>query len=521
MKLFRASRVRKATELHAGGPRVQSTTLHVMGIAVAAVSVGMFISAVVEWGSTNRDTGALLCSSAIALVAGMVLYRGTAPGSVRSRDVFAAVGWTWLAVTAVGAVPYVLGGTFDVEGIDTSGRLVNAFFESASGYSCTGSTALTDFSVPGRGMLMYRQITQWYGGMGIVVLAVAVLPFLGVGGLDLMTAEAPGPSSDRLTPRVSETAKRLWATYVLFTLTVAVVLIIIPGPSVYDGFAHALSTASTGGFSPHGSSVGHFDSVAVEIAIIAGMIVGGTNFALHWRAMVGDPSGYRTDPEFRVYLGVLLACSAIVVGVLWLDGGFGLGTAIRAGVFNVVALGTSTGFGNATGSGSAGDFVTWLPAAQMILLFLFVVGASTGSTSGGIKVMRVQVLLAHSIRSIRRSQHPRAVMPVKHGSAAVREDIVTRMAGFFLIYALLVLSGIILLTGLSGGLVESIGAIIGSLGNMGPALGEAGPTANFTEAFTEPARLVLAAYMLIGRLEIFPILLMFAAPLRAVRDRVG
>ena len=190
-------------------------------------------------------------------------------------------------------------------------------------------------------------------------------------------------------------------------------------------------------------------------------------------------------------------------------------------MFNVVALGTSTGFANAQGSGSAGDFVVWVPAAQMILLGLFVVGASTGSTSGGIKVLRVQVLLSHSLRSIRRSQYPHAVMPVKHGRTAVREDIVSRMAGFFLVYLLLVLTGVIVLTALDGGFLESIGAVVGALGNMGPALGEAGPTANFTEAFSEPARLVLSLYMLIGRLEIFPILLMFAAPLRAARDRLG
>ncbi len=521
MRVMRSGKVRKATELHADRPRVESTTLHVMGIAITAVSIGMAIGGFVEWGSTNRDTGALFWSALITFAAGIALYWSTRPGSVRSRDVFAAVGWTWVAVTGVGALPYILGGTFDVAGIDTSGQIVNAIFESASGFSCTGSTALTDFSVPGRGTLMYRQLTQWFGGMGIVVLAVAVLPFLGVGGLDLMTAEAPGPSSDRLTPRVSETAKRLWATYVLFTVAVAIALIVIPGPSVYDGIAHGLTTASTGGFSPYGSSIGHFDSVAVEIAIIVGMIVGGTNFALHWRGLLGDFTGYRNDPEFRAYGGMLVGCAAVVVGILWIDGGFAIGEALRAGIVNVVALGTSTGFGNATGSGSAGDFVTWLPAAQMILLCLFVVGASTGSTSGGIKVMRVQVLLAHSIRSIRRSQQPRAVIPVKHGSVAVREDIVSRMAGFFLIYAILVLSGIVLLAALGGGLLESIGAIIGALGNMGPALGEAGPTANFTDAFTEPGRLVLSIYMLIGRLEIFPILLMFSAPLRAMRDRVA
>ncbi|MEM9467999.1 MAG: TrkH family potassium uptake protein [Actinomycetota bacterium] len=521
MTAFRSAKARKSTELVVAQRRVRSTTLHVMGIAIASISIGMFVGAIVEWGSTDRDTDALLLSGVIALLIGSLLWSLTEPGDVRARDVFSAVGWTWLAVTVVGALPYLLGGTFDVAGIDRSGQFVNSIFESASGYSCTGSTALTDFDHPGRGTMMYRQITQWYGGMGVVVLAVAVLPFLGVGGLDLMVAEAPGEGGDRLTPRVSETAKRLWATYVVFTIAVAVALIIIPGPSLYDGIAHALTTASTGGFSPYGDSIGTFDSVAVEIAIIIGMVIGGTNFALHWRAVRGEAGAYRRDSEFRAYIAMLVVLATVVVGLLWLDGGFDLPTALRAGVFNVVALGTSTGYSSAQGSGSPGDFVLWVPAAQMILLGLFVVGASTGSTSGGIKVLRVQVLLSHSLRSIRRSQYPHAVMPVKHGRVAVREDIVSRMAGFFLVYLLLVLTGVVVLTALDGGLRESIGAIVGALGNMGPALGEAGPTANFTDAFSEPARLVLSLYMLIGRLEIFPILLMFAAPLRAARDRLA
>ncbi len=520
MKALRLLEAKRATELHHERGGWRNTPLHVMGIAMSFVAVGMFLSALVEWGSTNADTWALVAAGVICLSLGVALWYFTQPGSVRSRDVFAAVGWTWIAVTLVGALPFIFAGTFATEGVDRVEQIVNSIFESASGYSCTGSTALVDFDRPGRGLMMYRQATQWYGGMGIVVLAVAVLPFLGVGGLDLMTAEAPGPSSDRLTPRVSETAKRLWFTYVLFTLAVALALFIVPGPSLYDGIAHGLTTASTGGFSPYGKSIGHFDNVVVEVVIIVGMIIGGANFAHHWRALQGRPQGYSRDPEFRMYLLVLLAATGLVVGLIWLDGPFGFGTALRAGVFNVVALGTSTGFGNATGPLSPGDFVVWAPAAQMVLLFLMVTGACTGSTSGGIKIMRVQVLVAHSVRSIRRDQHPRAVIPVRHGSHAVDEDIVSRVAGFFLIYLLLVLSGVVIVTGLGGGLTESIAAVVGSLGNMGPALGEAGPTASFSTAFSQPARLVLALYMVIGRLEIFAILLMFAAPLRAFRDRV-
>jgi len=519
MKIFRPLEIRRATELHHDRGGIHSTPLHVMGIALVFVSVGMLLSGVIELGSTNRDTAALFISGIITLVLGALLWWATRPGSARARDVFAAVGWTWIVITLLGALPFVLAGTFDLGGTSMTEQIVNSIFESASGYSCTGSTALQNFDIPGRGLLMYRQATQWYGGMGIVVLAVAVLPFLGVGGLDLMTAEAPGPSSDRLTPRISETAKRLWATYAVLTIAVGIALFAVPGPSLYDGLAHGLTTASTGGFSPYSKSIGHYDSVLVEAVIIIGMVIGGMNFAHHWRALQGRFAGYGNDPELRTYLVMLGACTGLVVGLLWLDGGFGFGEAFRAGIFNVAALGTSTGFGNATGDISNGNFVLWVPAAQMVLLFLMVVGACTGSTSGGIKVMRVQVLVGHSIRSIRHTQQPRAVIPVRHGSHAVSEDIVSRMAGFFVLYLLLVLSGIVILTGLGAGLVEAIGAIVGSLGNMGPALGEAGPTASFSTAFSQPARLVISLFMIIGRLEIFPMMLMFAAPARALRDR--
>ena len=516
----RANAAEKATRL-ADEPRgAPNTALHVTGIALTFVAVGMALTTFVEWRSTNVDTAAMAISTVVCGGLGIALWRGTRAGSVRTRAIFAAVGWTWLIVTLVGATPYLLAGTFGTGGEDFLEQLVNSIFEAASGFSCTGSTALTDFETPGRGLMLYRQATQWYGGMGIVVLAVTILPFLGVGGLDLITAEAPGEAGDRLTPRVSETARNLWVIYVFFTLAVAAALFAVPGPSFYDSIAHALTTTSTGGFSPYGSSIGHYDSVVVELVVMAGMLYGGANFALHWRAARGEFRAYPRDPEFRAYLWMIAIAMTLVVGILILDSPYSVGTALRTGAFNVISLGTSTGFGNATGTGSAGDFVTWAPAAQMVILFLFVSGGSTGSTSGGIKVMRVQVLFSHTIRSIRRTQQPRAVLTVKHGTTAVREDIVSRMAGFFLLYALLILVGVVVLTGLGGDFDASVGGTIGSLGNMGPSLGEAGPTASFSTAFSQPARLVLALLMLVGRLEIFPMLLMFAAPYRAVSDRL-
>jgi trk system potassium uptake protein TrkH len=483
--------------------------MHVSGIALTFVAVGMALCTIVEAASTNRDTSALVVSTLVCGGLGASMWWFTVPGKVRARDVFSAVGWTWVSMTLVGALPFLIAGTFATPGVDLVEQMVNSVFEAASGFSCTGSTVLVDFDRPGRGLLMYRQATQWYGGMGIVVLAVAVLPFLGVGGLDLISAEAPGPSSDRLTPRVSETAKRLWLIYIGFTALIALSLYVVPGPSLYDGV------------SPYGASIGHFDSVAVEIALIVGMILGGANFTLHWRACTGEPGVHLRDSEFRSYMFVLALAAFVVVGLLWIDGGFGLGTAARSGVFNAVSLGTSSGFGNATGPGTAGDFVLWVGGAQLVLLFLMVVGACTGSTSGGIKIMRMQVLGLIAVRSVRRSQQPRAVIPVKLGRVAVAENIVSRMAGFFLIYLVLVLGGVIVVTALGSELETTLGAVVGSLGNMGPALNEAGPTASFADAFDQPARLVLAALMLIGRLEIFPMVLMFAAPYRLARELVN
>lgn len=501
--------------------KYRNTPLHIMGIALTSVSVGMVLSSLIEFGSTNRDTSALLAAATVCGAVGGGLWWRTTVGAARPRDIFAAVGWTWVMITLFGALPYIFAGTFATPGVGFVEQIVNSIFESASGYSCTGSTVLLDFARPGRGLLMYRQGTQWYGGMGVVVLAVAVLPFLGVGGLGLIKAEAPGPSSDRLAPRVSETAKRLWLVYFIYTLAIALALFIVPGPSLYDSVAHAFTTAATGGFSPHSESIGYFNSPLVEAVLIIGMLIGAANFSLHWRAAHGQFSAHAKDSEFRNYMGYMVGFSLLVSVLLWADGAFSFPTSVRVGAFNVVSLGTSTGFGNATGVGSAGDYVKWIPSTQMLLLFAMLIGGSTGSTAGGIKVMRIQVLWGHALRAIRRTQHPRAVIPVRHGKLAVAEDIVSGMAGFFLLYIVIVVIGVGLVTALGGDLDASIGAVATAMGGVGPAFGNAGPTASFADAFTQPARLVLAVLMLIGRLEILPMLLMFAGPWRAVESRLS
>ena len=490
--------------------RFSSTRLHVTGIALAAVSAGMLACTLLEALTTRRDTGALAVSALLAGGIGGLLWYLTRPGAPNQREIFATVGWTWILTTLVGAVPYVAAGTFATAGSGLLEPIVNSVFESASGFSCTGSTVMADFDHAGRGLMMYRQLTQWYGGMGVVVLAVAVLPFLGVGGLELISAEAPGTTSDRLTPRVSETARRLWIVYAGFTAVSAVALFAADGfSSVYNAVAHAFTVASTGGFSPQADSIGHHGSVAVETVVIALMIVGGTSFSLHWRAVATRTLPYLRNSEFRAYLLVLGVVSLAVVALLWTRGGLPLGSSIRAGVFNAVSLGTSTGFGNATGAGSPGDYVGWVAGAQLMLVLLMVVGGCTGSTAGGIKVMRMQVLGAVMVRSVRLAQAPRAVIPVRLGRDVIGESVVSRVAGFFLLHFLLVIGGLLVVTALGGELETSLGAVVSALGNMGPALGEAGPTANYAEAFSQPARLSLALLMIIGRLEVLPILLAF------------
>ena len=488
--------------------RFDSTTLHILGIALAAVSVGMLCCTLLEAATSRRDTSALGASALVAATVGGLLWYVTVPGAIRMRQVFATVSWTWILTTVVGALPFVLAGTFAAPGVGAVEQIVNSVFESASGFSASGSTVLSDFESPGRGLMMYRQLTHWYGGMGVVVLAVAVLPFLGVGGLELIGAELPGTSSDRLAPRVSETARRLWMVYIGFTACAATAFYAADGfSSLYDAVAHAFTVAATGGFSPHADSIGHYDSVAVETVAIVFMVLGGTSFSLHWRLVATRTVSYHRNSEFRTYLTLLGACSAAIAIIIWLENGLPLGSAIRAAVFNVASLGTSTGLSNATGPGSPGDYVAWVAGAQLILLLLMVVGGCTGSTSGGIKVMRMRVLGLMMLRSVQHAQTPRAIIPIRLGVDSIRETVVSRATGFFLLHLVLVMAGLLALTSLGGELETSLGAVVSALGNMGPALGEAGPTSNYAVAFTQPARLVLALLMVIGRLEIFPILL--------------
>lgn len=491
---------------------VESPTVHVVGLALMFLAPGLLFAALIEWGSsTSDDEWALVIAALVTLVVGALLYRSTELGDdVRAVSVFSIVAWTWLACSIFGALPYVFGSMF------TWSQWDSALFESISGFSCTGSTVLSDIEANGRGVLMWRQLTQWYGGMGMVVLAVTVLPYLGVGGLALMTAEAPGHSSDRLAPRVSETARLLWFVYCGITAAVAVAIWALPGANLYDGVAHGFATAATGGFSTYNASAGHFDSAAIEFVLIVGMVICGISFALHYRAVTGDRKVYRRSAETMTYFMILGGAFVVTTVINWRQGLAGFGTSVRDSAFTVATLGSSTGFGNVR-DGGIGNFVVWGGATQIVLLVLMVIGGCVGSTSGGSKVFRSLIGSKHLIREIRRLRHRQGVFPVKLGHDAVPEEIVASAYGFIILFFGFMLGGTLLVAATGADLLTSASAAISAMSNMGPALGEAGPTANFL-VFERPARMVLAALMLIGRLEIYAVMLMFASSARRYNE---
>lgn len=498
-------------------------TLHVVGLSLLMLVPGLLVSLIIEWVSpTSHDEIPLAIGAGVALVVGLLCWWPTTTGEqIHTSSVFSAVTYSWIACALVGAIPYLSPNVFGSSGYG------KAFFESVSGFSATGSTVLTDIEALGRGMSMWRQITQFYGGMGMVVLAVTVLPVLGVGGLSLISAEAPGLSTDRLAPRVTETARTLWKLYVGGTAVIALALWIAPGPDLYDSIAHAMTTTSTGGFSPYNSSVGHFDSVLVEMIISAGLFFGSVNFTLHHRALRGDLGAFWRSNDFRVYCAILgFAIATITVvntfGTIMAPDGTVIDAtfseALPNAIFNVLTLSSSGGFGNAQGESSLGNFVLWHPGLQFLLICLMFIGGNVGSTAGGSKVFRVHVAFRHALRSFRRLRHRSGVFPIRLGEHPVPVEIVQRCIGFLATFVAILILGTLILTATGAGMVESLTACLTALSGVGPGLGQVGPTANFLY-FNEPARIVIACMMIIGRLEIFAVLLMFAAPLRSIRKQ--
>jgi trk system potassium uptake protein TrkH len=437
----------------------------------------------------------LALAAGITLAAGVAGWRWGSPGELSAREGFAIVGLSWFVVAAFGILPYLLTGTL--------GDFSDAFFESAAGFTTTGATVVADLEAVSHAMLFWRSLTQWLGGMGFIVLSIAVLPLLGVGGLQLARAEAPGPEPDRLTPRFRETARRLWLLYV--GLTVLTVLLLAAGEmNLFEAVAHALAGVSTGGYSTEAASIGAFGPYT-QWVVVGAMVVAGTSFALHYRGL-RHPSVYAASGEFRLYVAILAAAAVIVVVGLWSDG-TAVGDTIRRGVFGAVAFVTGTGF-------VVEDFAGWAETLQVFAIGLMLVGGMAGSTAGAFKVFRVGVLVKSGAGSLRRMVYPEAVTVTRLGGDPVPDPILRSVQAFFLFYALSLVTGTFLVSALEAAagagldLVTATSAVVSALGNIGPGLGDVGPTETYT-ALSGGSKWLLSFLMVLGRLEFFPVLLLF------------
>ncbi len=412
---------------------------------------------------------------------------------LRLRDGFLVVAAFWSVLGTFGAAPLFFSDSLSLSFTD-------AVFESMSGLTTTGATVLTGLDELPLSILYYRQQLQWLGGMGIIVLAVAVLPMLGVGGMQLYRAETPGPVKDtKLTPRITETAKALWYVYLAFTIT-CMVGYWLAGMGLFDALCHAFSTVAIGGFSTHDLSIGHFDSATIDLVAVFFMFVAGINFSLHffaWRYV--SVKHYFQDPEFRAYGSILVLLSIAVIAILFWHRGFAEpGQTFIKGLFQAVSIATTTGF-------TTENFSVWPAALPVLLIFASFVGGSAGSTAGGIKVIRWLLVYKQGVREIKRLVHPSAEIPVKLGNKAVPHRVVDAVWGFFSVY--IIVAGSMLLLMMSTGLdqVTAFSAVAATLNNLGPGLGDV--SAGFM-SLTDTAKWISIAGMLLGRLEIFTLLVL-------------
>lgn len=467
--------------------------VHTISIVLLAFSTAMAASTLVAGWYREGDTNAFLLSTLVTAGLGAAGYRFTElRRDLTIREGYAIVSLTWITVGILGALPYLFSGVI--------ASPMAAIFESVSGFTTTGSTVLVDIEGQPRGILFWRSLTQWLGGMGIILLGIAILPFLGVGGMHLFRAEVPGPTFERLAPRIAQTAKLLW--YVYASLTVALTALLLAGGlSFYDAITHALTTMPTGGFSPRNDSMAAFGPY-VQYVVILFMYLAGINFALHFRALSAGPRSYLSHSEWRFYTGVLATGTIVVWLALLATGPYGTAEeSFRNALFQVVSLATTTGFVNT-------DYNLWPVAPQLVLIGLMFMGGMAGSTGGGMKVVRVQVLLRHGLTEIRKSIHPRAVVVTRLGREVLEEDVLLNILGFVLLFLLIFAGGVLVLAGLGHDLETAIGASIATVANIGPGIGSVGAVDNF--GWMDPAsHLVLIFLMIVGRLEIFTVLLLF------------
>lgn len=439
------------------------------------------------YGETG-DAGSFVISALISAAAGQLLVLFGAPmqDDLRRVEGLAIVAGSWALVACAGALPFVFTGM----------GAIDALFESMSGLTTTGATVVRDFSQVGHGLFFWRSLTQWLGGMGVIALFIAVLPRLGIGGRQLFFAEAPGPTDEKLTPQIRKTAAALWTVYAGLTF-VQIIALVWTGMPLFDSVCNAFSTIAAGGFSPHPQSILGYQNPAAEWVIIFFMFLAGANFALHYRTLRGEGFALPRDEEFRTYTGIVLVTTFMLVVFLW-NAPAGAADTIRTALFQVLTIITTTGF-------ASEDFNLWNDQAKMVLFVLMFIGGCAGSASGGPKVVRQLLIARYTLIELRRTLHPRGVLPVKLGGRVVPDDVMRGVLVFFLFYLLIFAVCAVLVVSLGADLLTGITATIACLGNIGPGFNMVGPMGSFADL--HPAsKVILTVAMWIGRLEVLTVL---------------
>lgn len=472
------------------------SVFHVISWLLGVVGLLMGLCGLVSYlhGEPAAAWSALALSAGGSLAIAMVLWLLTRnPRELSRRDGLGVVAFGWLLAGIAGAVPYVLSGVIPSP--------VAALFETVSGMTTTGASVLSALEGIPRGLLLWRAITHLIGGMGILVLVVAVLPIAGSGGMQLFRAEVAGPSKDRIEPRIASTAKRLWGVYVIFNVML-ILLLRLGGMGWFDSVCHAFATLATGGFSSRTASIAAYDSLYIESLLMVFMVLGATNFALHFRMLRGEFAPLWKDSGTRFFLGVLALAIAICTVVLRQSAADpGWGAALRGAAFTCVSLGTSTGFCTV-------DYDVWPGLLKALLLLLMLMGGCVGSTAGGIKVARIQMMLKTVLREIRLFMQPQAVIPVKMARKLLDDDALLPIVSFVTLYLLVAVVGTIALLPGTPNLATAASAMIACIGGVGPGMSSVGPTLNYA-SIPAGGQMVLVAAMLAGRLEFYTLMAIF------------
>lgn len=467
--------------------------LRVLAFLSIFLGIGMLLPLPFSYYYGSGDETALMESAAVCFALGLFVF---IPKDIskdfKTKDGFAIVTFGWIIMALLGSLPYLFSGSIP--------NFTNAIFETMSGFTTTGSTILTDIEALPKGILFWRSITHWLGGMGIIVLTIAILPFLGIAGMQLFKAESSGPFSEKLKPRITHTAKLLWTVYLVLTIA-EILLLMSGGMNFYDSINHSFATLATGGFSTYNASIVGQTSY-IQYVLIAFMVLAGTNFSLHYYFVTGNWRVYFKSPEFRFYFFSILIASVLIFFNIYSQYNGAIETAFRDSLFQVTSCITCTGF-------ASGDYELWGSSSQVVLLLLMMGGGMAGSTAGGIKTVRLILLFKFTYNQFVKVLHPRAVVPLRIGNRYVDDKTVLDVLGFFLLYVVILASSVLLLTLFGLDIISSIGAVVTAMSGVGPGLNLVGPMDNFS-FLPDISKWLLSFLMLAGRLELLTVIILLS-----------